>query len=150
MGWLIKCAKCDEQSWASNIVDLLDNHSDGSGWFLCPSGHQGYVEKSFDLQEPGDRWEPFLRGALRLGAPGDTYQPFVFLVSYEPAGTVTHIWFSYYKDLRHSGGRLKLGYGPGGPPVLGANDVLTLLKRMLALGCFSAEDVRDVLVEGTA
>lgn len=77
------------------------------------------------VQEAGDRWEPFLRGAIRLGASGDTYQPFVFLVSYEPAGTVTDVWFSYYKDLRDSGCRLKLGYGPGGPPGLGAGDVLS-------------------------
>lgn len=75
-------------------------------------------KKAFDLQEPGDTWEPYLRGAIRLGDPDDTYQPFVFMVSYEPDGTVNDIWFSYYKDLRETGGRLKLGYGPGGPPVL--------------------------------
>ncbi len=147
MGWLINCASCPQESWASNIVDLLTNHTDESGWFLCSAGHHGYIEKSFALQEAGDRWEPFLRGAIRLGASGDTYQPFVFLVSYEPAGKVTDVWFSYYKDLRDSGGRLKLGYGPGGPPVLGAGDVLKLVREMVALGCVSADDVRAVLVD---
>ena len=63
---------------------------------------------------------------------------------------MTDVWFSYYKDLRDTGGRLKLGYGPGGPPVLGAVDVLKLVRQMVALGCISADDVRDVLVdEGT-
>ena len=119
MGWSINCTSCGKESRATNIVDLLANHTDDDGWFLCPAGHHGYIEKSFALQEEGDRWEPFLRGAIPLGASGNTYQPFVFLVSYEPAGEVTDVWFSYYKDLRASGGRLKLGYGPGGPPVLG-------------------------------
>ena len=145
MGWSINCASCGKESCASNIVDLLTNHTDDDGWFLCSGGHHGYIEKSFALQEEGDRWEPFLRGAIPLGTPGDTYQPFVFLVSYEPAGEVTDVWFSYYKDLRATGGRLKLGYGPGGPPVLGAADVLKLVRRMLALGCVSADDVRAVL-----
>ena len=96
MGWLIKCTLCDEESWVSNIVELLDDYCDRDGWFVCPSGHRGYIEKSFVLQEPGNRWEPFLRGAYRLGKKGDTYQPFVFFVSYEPAGPVSDVWFSYY------------------------------------------------------
>ena len=150
MGWLINCTVCGEESWASNIVDLLTNHSDENGWFLCSGGHHAYIEKSFALQEAGDRWEPFLRGAIRLGASGDTYQPFVFLVSYEPAGKVIDVWFSYYKDLRDTGGRLKLGYGPGGPPVLGTLDVLKLVSQLVALGCVSTNDVRAVLVEDGA
>jgi hypothetical protein len=40
------------------------------------------------------------------------------MVSYKTEGGCDDIWFSYYKDLRKVGGRLKLGYGPGGPPVL--------------------------------
>jgi hypothetical protein len=34
------------------------------------------------MQEVGEVWEPFLRGAIPLGESGDTYQPFVFLISY--------------------------------------------------------------------
>jgi hypothetical protein len=151
MGWLIKCPTCRNEARASNIVDLLTNHRDEDGWFLCSRGHHGYIEKSFALQEAGDRWEPFLRGAIPLGTSDRTYQPFVFLVSYEPTGEVTDVWFSYYKDLRDTGGRLKLGYGPGGPPVLGATDVLKLVRRMLALGCISTDDIRAALEDdGTA
>jgi len=114
------------------------------GWFRCPAGHPAYIEKSFELQEPGNRWEPYLRGVIPLGKPGDTYQPFVFIVSYQPSSKPTDVWFSYDKDLRESGGRLKLGYGPGGPPVLGARDVVRLLKRLHSLGCVTDTEMRSI------
>jgi len=143
MGWNIKCtdSTCGKQSWADNIVNLIANHRDGNGWFLCSCGRRGYIEKRFDLQEPGGVWEPFLRGVIPLGAAGDTYQPFVFLVSYEPGGEVTDVWYSYYKDLRSSGGRLKLGYGPGGPPVLDKTMYLNLLSQLVATGCVSKQEI---------
>ena len=102
MAWQIDCTqpRCGKQAWADNIVDLISDHTDKDGWFRCPAGHPAYIEKSFELQEPGGRWEPYLRGAIRLGTPDDTYQPFVFIVSYEPASKPTDVWFSYYKDLR--------------------------------------------------
>ena len=143
--WAISCTECKEQSWPSNILDLLDNHRDADGWFRCPAGHRAYIEKKFDLQEPGQRWNPYLRGAVCFREKDDTYQPFVFLVSYEAAGEIKDVWFSYYKDTRSSGGHLKLGHGPGGPPVLGTQDVLMLVKEMLARGCLSAKEVREVL-----
>ena len=37
------------------------------------------------------------------------------------------VWFAYYKDMRKQGGRLKMGYGPGGPPVFSAEEVLDLV-----------------------
>jgi hypothetical protein len=143
MGWNIKCtdSSCGQQTWAENIVDLIENHRDSRGWFLCSCGKHGYIEKSFELQEPGEVWEPCLRGLIPLGESGDTYQPFVFLVSYEPSGEVTDIWFSYYKDLRSAGGRLKLGYGPGGPPVLGKASFLTLLSCLVETQCLTEREV---------
>ncbi len=143
MGWNIKCtdSSCGQQSWADNIVDLVANHRDDKGWFLCSCGKHGYIEKSFELQEPGEVWEPYLRGVIPLGESGDTYQPFVFLVSYQPSSEVTDIWFSYYKDLRDSGGRLKLGYGPGGPPVLGKASFLSLLSQLVATQCLTKQEV---------
>ena len=143
MGWNIKCtdSSCGQQSWADNIVDLIENHRDSSGWFVCSCGKHGYIEKSFELQEPGEVWKPCLRGVIPLGESGDTYQPFVFLVSYEPVGEVSDIWFSYYKDLRSSGGRLKLGYGPGGPPVLGKGSFLRLLSQLVAMECLTKQEV---------
>ena len=143
MGWQIKCTEsdCGQQSWANNIVDLIANHVDGKGWFLCSCGKHGYIAKRFELQEPGEVWEPYLRGVIPLGECGATYQPFVFLVSYEPSGALTDIWFSYYKDHRSSGGRLKLGYGPGGPPVLGKASFLSLLSQLVAMQCLTKQEV---------
>jgi hypothetical protein len=53
MAWNIKCTDldCTQQSSASNIVDLIANHRDDGGWFLCPCGKHGYIEKRFPLQE---------------------------------------------------------------------------------------------------
>lgn len=148
MGWSIQCNNqdCKEYTWASNIVDLIDNHTNSQGWFVCGScGASGFIEKKFDLQEPGNTWEPYLRGAIRLGDPDDTYQPFVFMVSYEPDGKVNDIWFSYYKDLRETGGRLKLGYGPGGPPVLGTDQLLSLLKTLMELGLIDKKRIVELM-----
>lgn len=148
MGWSIQCnnSSCESQTWATNIVDLIDNHTDENGWFVCSQcGTGGFIEKLFNLQEPGHTWEPYLRGVIRLGDPDDTYQPFVFMVSYEPNGKANDIWFSYYKDLRETGGRLKLGYGPGGPPVLGTEQLLSLLKRLHNLGLIEKENILKAL-----
>ena len=147
MSWSIKCtdSKCGKETWASNIVDLISSHRDKDGWFLCQCGKNGYIEKSFKLQEHGETWEPYLRGIIPLGNPGDTYQPFVFLVSYKPHGPANDIWFSYYKDLRTSGGRLKLGYGPGGPPVLGKDSVIHLVRRLKDIGCLSKAEIDRAL-----
>lgn len=149
MGWTIKCHQdnCQEKTWAKNIVALIENYRDSEGWFLCNCGNTGYIEKSFELQEEGEIWEPYLRGIIALGNPDDTYQPFVFIVSYEPNGNCKDVWFSYYKDLRADGGRLKLGYGPGGPPVLSKDAIKDLLKTLKRVGYFSEQDIKEVLVD---
>jgi hypothetical protein len=108
MVYEVKCAKhCKDKSfWAGNIVELLDKGRDSQGLFKAACGHPGYIEKSFALQEEGETWDPFLRGAVKLGRPKDTYQPFVYLVSDEPDGPIKDLWFAYYKDMRSTGGRL--------------------------------------------
>ena len=55
------------------------------------------------------------------------------------------VWFSYYKDLRPDGGRLKLGYGPGGPPVLDGESVVELMAHMLEHDCIDPGIVRTRL-----
>ncbi len=145
MGWWITCADkaCGEEgAWASDIVDLIANHRDDDGWFICRCGKRGYIEKRYDLQE-GDVWRPFLRGIITLGDEGDTYQPFVFVVSDEPTSKPDAVWFSYYKDLRPRG-RLKLGHGPGGPPVRAKAEVLRLLHRLIETGCLTKREVQGV------
>lgn len=143
MAWQIKCIEtnCGAQTWARNIVELIGDHRDAEGWFLCKCGKYGYVEKSFPLQEAGEFWEPFLKGVISLGKPGEIYQPFVFLVADNPSGPVDSVWFSYYKDMRASGGRLKLGYGPGGPPVLGMRQVADVVGKLVDLRCLTPHDL---------
>lgn len=143
MGWTIECCntKCGTQTQASEIVDLIKNHTHENGKFRCDKcGNYGYIKKSFKLQEPGQYWKPYLKGAIRLKREG-AYQPFVFLVSYKPNDEPTNVWFSYFKDLRDTGGKLKLGYGPGGPPALDFDSIIDLLKQLIDLDCLSKEDV---------
>jgi hypothetical protein len=149
MGWFIKCmdSQCRQQSAVPNIVELINRRRDEQGWFLCSCGKRGYIEKTFAMQEGGDPWKPFLRGIIPLGTDGDWYQPFVFLVSYDPNGEVTSVWFSYYKDLRSKGGRLKLGYGPGGPPVLGKSALLNLLSKLRQAKYLTSEEVTRAVCE---
>lgn len=147
MGWLIKCTdpSCQKTSWAANIVDLIQNHVDSNGWFLCKCGKFGCIEKSYKLQEEGKTWEPFLKGIISLGDPKETYQPFVFLVSDKCDGEINDVWFSYYKDLRKFGGSLKFGYGPGGSPVLGKESLKELLTKLRAIKYLSQKDFEDIL-----
>jgi hypothetical protein len=57
MGYLIKCTKgCKTVLWARDTVELLKLR-DGHGLFQCACGHNGYIEKSFNLQENGKDWE---------------------------------------------------------------------------------------------
>ena len=138
MAWHINCndrGNCGRTTGASNIVVLIDHHRNEDGYFQCGHcGSSGYIEKTFRLQEPGETWNPYLKGIIRLGdSPDDTYQPFVFLVSNQPEEPPSQLWFSYYKDTRPSGGKLKLGYGPGGPPVLSASRVAQLVVELRQL-----------------
>jgi hypothetical protein len=148
MAWNIKCTDldCGQETWVSNIVDLIEDHRNDGGWFQCPScGENGHIKKEFKLQEVDGIWKPYLRGVIPLGRPGDTYQPFVFLISYTPSGEATDLWFSYYKDLRSSGGRLKLGYGPGGPPVLNKAKFLSLLSKLVATRYLTKREVLNAV-----
>ena len=69
------------------------------------------------------------------------------LVSYsaDPEEPPEDVWFAYYKDTRKQGGRLKMGYGPGGPPVFSAEEVLDLVEQMVKRGCLDAGKVRSKL-----
>jgi hypothetical protein len=145
MGWIVRCV-CGKKTKVKNIVKLFE-HTDNEGWFRCECGKPGYIKKEFRLQEKGQWWKPFLRGVIPLHDPDSnkTYKPFVFLVSQEPDGNVKDIWFCYYKNLKQEGGRLKLGYGPSGPPVLAKNRVLHLIKRLIEIRVVAPEDVKQVL-----
>lgn len=132
---------CGERTRPADTVDLIKYYRDQDGWFRCCCGRRGYIKKSFTTQE-GPVWAPFLKGAIELGDADDTYQPFVFLVGDQPDEHADQVWFSYYKDMRPWGGRLKLGHGPGGPPVLATRTVGDLLEQLVRLGCVERRKAR--------
>lgn len=137
--WPINCIEgCGHVTKPSNIVDLLENHVEEDGYFLCEEcGSLGYIEKSLDLQE-GETVDIYLKGAIRLNDPEEPYQPFIFLYNEAPPDDSPCLaWFRYYKDLRSQGGALRMGDGPGGGPILDLSWVYNLceeLKRRGLLG----------------
>ena len=156
--WVIKCCADPkhEKSYPDNIHDLIQNETyyNKNRFFQCPDcKKEGYIQKSYKLQERDQKgkqeeWNPLLRGAIKLGEENDSYQPFIFLVSYKPKRKPEDVWFCYYKDTRPSGGRLKLGYGPGGPPVLSIEQVLSLIKTVAnsrLIGATTLKKLRDGL-----
>ena len=145
MSWFITCTdrNCKQQTRARNIVDLIERHRDTQGWLLCKCGRHGYIEKSFRLQE-GELFKPALWGIITLGDSGKVYQPFVFLLSDDVNEQPDQVWFSYYKDLRPTG-RLKLGYGPGGPPVAGKAELLKLIHELVGQGLLTRVEVEQAL-----
>ena len=150
MAYIIQCgdSKCNSKTGTENIVDLKRNHCDEQGWFLCGHcGSRGYVHKKFELQEGGNPWEPYLKGIIQPRSYSDTagYQPFAFLVSGSPEKEPDDIWFAYYKDFREQGGKLKVGYGPGGPPVFYITDMLDFVAQLVERGCLTADQVKKAL-----
>lgn len=149
MSWTIKCGngECASETWVQNIHDLKQEHCDPQGWFLCGTcGSRGYIPKRYDLQEGGEPWKPYLQGIIQPNGYGDDgYQPFAFLTSDSPDEAPTAIWFCYYKDMRKKGGSLKMGYGPGGPPVFQTTDVVEFVAQMIGRGCLDAGDVKRAL-----
>ena len=51
---------------------------------------------------------------------------------------------NYSKDMRPEG-RLKMGHGPGGPPVFEALDVVNIVAQMIERGCLDAGEVKSAL-----
>ena len=106
--------------------------------------------EQYDLQEGGEPWKPYLKGIIQPNGYGDgVYQPFAFLTSESPDEDSSAIWFTYYKDMRKQGGRLKMGYGPGGPPVFEAEDVVDFVAQMIERGCLEAGEVKRALESAT-
>ncbi len=147
MGYDIKCQPCDAHTWASNIVDLLKEHTDHAGRFVCSkcSGHDTFIYRISDLQEgPGETWERWIKGVVTIDGGIKTYSPYIFLTADAEGGPITGLHFHYYKDTRDQpGGRLKHGHGPGGPPVLGFEDLFHMLRHLVTQGMLPKERVYE-------
>lgn len=141
MGYTIRCDFCKQVSWASNIVDLIDNHLDTEHILKCSNcGKSGaYIHMESSTQSNEGTWERWIKGVIRIDYKDEngeesTYHPYVLLHSHEgPQGQIDSVQISYYKDHRPLGGRLKHGHGPGGTPVLDLIDIKNILQKLIAM-----------------
>ena len=146
-GWSIACLDKREEcgAWAANVRELIEEHRDEDGWFKCRCGGQGYILKTYPLQE-GDKWSPILVGGIRFDEnPRDdeTYFPLVFLVAYSEDNLpkpkeYDDIWFYYYKDTRPEG-HLKTG----GPPVVSKEQLRNLVAKLRLARPFGPMAIRS-------
>jgi hypothetical protein len=146
MSYILNCTNpdCNKNTFAGNTIELLDKIGK-NGLFVCSHCQShAYINKEFKLIDEGT-WKPLLKGAIKLGDTDDTYHPFVYLVSYGPEDPPTDLWFCYYKDMRKNGGTLKLGHGPGGPPVVSIKSFLYLARRLLCYGLINDSDLMGIL-----
>lgn len=141
MGFEIKCP-CGESTWAKEILDLLQNHTDpATGRLLCShcGKPHGRVEQVEELQE-GGTWKYWVVGAMPLASPDRYHRPYLRLVAETPDGGPSMVQFSYYKDTRDlPGGRLKHGHGPGGPTVLAEQALIKAIVLLAESGVVSRE-----------
>jgi hypothetical protein len=146
MSYDIKCRHCGTTTWAANIVDLLNDHTNDRGRFVCSKCNQTdtFIYRISALQEgPEEKWERWIKGVVQIDSGIPTYSPYVFLTADTEDGPITGLHFHYYKDTRRQpNGRLKQGHGPGGPPVLGIEDMFTILTHLVREGVLTKERVR--------
>ena len=129
----IKC-KCGTTTNGGNIVTIIEQHTDDQHRFVCEScGGNGYVVKNLKMQD-GEKVKIYYLGVFVFaGKPG--YQPFTYLCAYaqkdgKPPTKPTHVQVCYYRDLRSKGGKLKLGHGPGAPPIISFKHFKELEDRL--------------------
>lgn len=149
MAYDIKCRSCGAVTWADNIVNLLKEHADSTGRFLCATCQSvdTYIYRESPLQEgQGEYWRRWIKGVIRIETGGPTYSPYIFLTAESEDGPVSGLHFNYYKDTRsQQGGRLKHGHGPGGAPVLGVTDLLTVFEYLIRNNLISKDQIRHLL-----
>lgn len=151
MAYMIHCPTCNQDSWVSNIVDLIDNHTDDTfgcegGKLICGyCGKEGYIHQKSKLLEPGQYYERFIRAVIRIDTGIPTYSPYIFINSDSEDEGINHIHFNYYKDLRSEGKNLKHGHGPGGAPVFDAMELLQLIEGLIKIGILNKRDLKKMI-----
>jgi hypothetical protein len=141
-------------SCAKDILDLIENYTDkgfgeNGGTVVCSSCKKpAAISRSYNLQEKGRTWECWIRQIVRIPSEIETYVPYVLFTTGREAGKISEgVMISYYKDTRKEGGRLKHGHGPGGPAVLGRDEIKKLIHYLVASKVISVEDVQDVIAQ---
>jgi len=132
MGYLIKCSSCQQDTWAPNIVDLINDYLEKESIF----------QESI-LQEEGETWQRYIKAVVPIKTAYETYTPYIFLTAPTEDADIDGIHFNYFKDTRKDGGSLRHGHGPGGSPVFSKDELLQLLEKLVNYGCFSKQDMKD-------
>lgn len=135
-GYLIKCGskKCGEQTWAANIVDLINEHTEKNGKIQCTAcgGLKASVNRESVLQEKGETWSRYIQGVIPIKTGHETYTPYVLLTAQSENGQLDGIHFNYFKDTRNEeGGSLKHGHGPEGAPVFSKQELFQLFDKLM-------------------
>jgi hypothetical protein len=149
MAYQIHCLKCDTDTWAGNIVDLIDAHTNLCGWLICAQcgETETYVQQITGRweKEPDAVWDRYIRGVLPLATESPMYVPYVFLTADSPKGEVSQLHFGYYTRPGPTG-RLSDGPGPGQAPALTLDDLRQLLVKLGAFGVLRAKEL-EVLAQ---
>lgn len=147
MAYQIQCRSCKKYTWAGNIVDLLKEHTNDIGFFVCANcgSTDTYIYRKSSLQEKGEVWERWIKGVIQIDSGIETYCPYIFLTADSEEDGPTGLHFHYYKDTRAQGGNLKHGHGPGGPPVLAIKDIFIVLEHLLSIGIISVYDIQNFI-----
>lgn len=147
MAYDITCRDCKQTTWASNIVDLIHNHIDELGHFICShcKGINTYIYRESKLQEEGRDWKRYIKSVLVIDTGDPTYTPYIFLTSDDESGPITGIHFNYYKDTRgQPNGKLKHGHGPGGAPVLSKEELFQLFHYLIRMKIINTSDIEKL------
>ena len=147
MAYDINCRTCGATSWAENIVELFRKFTNENGSFVCQKclSVDTYIYRVSVLQEgPEEKWERWIKGVILIDSGIKTYSPYIFLTADTEDGSITGLHFHYYKDTRSlPSGKLKHGHGPGGPPVLGIEDLFSILEHLISQNILHKERVKE-------
>ena len=144
MAYQIECQECGKDTWAGNVVELLDAHTDGCGRLVCAAcgAPSGYIHQITGLweKEPEVAWDGYIKGVLRIATDSPTYVPYVFLTADSVTGEVSGLRFSYYRDPGPNGRRTD-GPGPGSAPRLAPGELTQLFEKLGACGVINGRDL---------
>jgi hypothetical protein len=147
MAYRIQCLQCATDTWAGNIVDLLDAHTDARGRLVCArcGARETYVQQITGRweKEPAAVWDEYIKRIIRLGTDSSRYTPYVFLTATSADGAVSGMRFSYYEDPGLNRRRTD-GPGPGGAPALTLAELVHLLEKLAAFGILDSKGLEDV------
>ncbi len=148
MAYEIECKKCKQLTKVLNIVALLKKHTNDDGKFVCQHCQcdDTFIYRESNLQEEGETWKRWIKGVIQIDSGIETYSPYIFLTAKSEGAKPTGLHFHYYKDTRsRPNGRLKQGHGPGGPPVLGINDLQVIIKHLVSQNIVKKEKLKSFI-----